>query len=85
MRPPKRGFELQRPLLSPADLRMKGLVVRDADNPAIWVPHIHHRVTNVYRRTLGHWKLVHHHTDSSEARMDIVKDLTEIEKRTAER
>jgi hypothetical protein len=59
--------------------------VRVADNPAIWVPHIHHRVTNVYRRTLGHWKLVHHHTDSSEARMDIVKDLTEIEKRTAER
>jgi hypothetical protein len=79
------AFAPLRPPLTRADLSPIGTRVRTADNPAIWVPHIHHRVTNVYRRTLGHWKLVHHHTDSSEARMDIVKDLTEIEKRTAER
>jgi ketosteroid isomerase-like protein len=36
---------------------------------------IHHRVTNVYRRANGEWKLVHHHADTSEAMSDIVKDL----------
>jgi ketosteroid isomerase-like protein len=36
---------------------------------------IHHRVTNVYRRANGEWKLVHHHTDTPAAMLDIVKDL----------
>ena len=36
---------------------------------------IHHRVTNVYRRQDGDWKLAHHHTDLSEAMLDVLKRL----------
>ena len=34
-----------------------------------------HRVTNVYRREAGTWKIVHHHTDLSPAMIDIVGSL----------
>ncbi len=40
---------------------------------------IHHRVTNVYRRSNGQWKLVHHHTDTSSAMLDIVQNLAAAE------
>jgi ketosteroid isomerase-like protein len=33
------------------------------------------RVTNVYRKEAGTWKIVHHHTDISSAMMDILKRL----------
>jgi hypothetical protein len=33
------------------------------------------RVTNVYRRENGTWKIVHHHTDISSAMMEILKRL----------
>ena len=33
---------------------------------------IEHRVTNVYRREAGAWKIVHHHTDPSPAMIDVV-------------
>ena len=33
---------------------------------------IDHRVTNVYRREAGTWKIVHHHTDLSPAMIDLV-------------
>ncbi len=33
------------------------------------------RVTNVYRREAGTWKIVHHHTDISAAMMDTLKRL----------
>jgi ketosteroid isomerase-like protein len=36
---------------------------------------IEHRVTNVYQREAGAWKLVHHHTDTSPAMLDILKRL----------
>jgi ketosteroid isomerase-like protein len=36
---------------------------------------IEHRVTNVYRREAGQWKLVHHHTDLSEAMMGVLRRL----------
>jgi ketosteroid isomerase-like protein len=36
---------------------------------------IEHRVTNVYRREGGTWKIVHHHTDASPAMMDLLKSL----------
>ncbi len=36
---------------------------------------VRHRVTNVYRRTDGSWKLTHHHTDLSEPMLDILKRL----------
>jgi ketosteroid isomerase-like protein len=33
------------------------------------------RVTNVYRRESGTWKIVHHHTDISSAMVEILKRL----------
>jgi ketosteroid isomerase-like protein len=33
------------------------------------------RVTNVYRREAAGWKIVHHHTDISQAMVDIVGGL----------
>ena len=38
---------------------------------------ITHRVTNVYRRTNGEWKLAHHHTDISEDMLGILNSLSE--------
>jgi ketosteroid isomerase-like protein len=34
-----------------------------------------HRVTNIYRREAGNWKVVHHHTDVSPAMLDVLKRL----------
>jgi ketosteroid isomerase-like protein len=34
-----------------------------------------HRVTNVYRREGGKWKIVHHHTDLSPAMIDLLARL----------
>lgn len=34
-----------------------------------------HRVTNIYRREAGHWKIVHHHTDVSPAMLDVLNRL----------
>ena len=36
---------------------------------------IEHRVTNIYRRESGAWKIVHHHTDVSPAMLDVVSRL----------
>ena len=36
---------------------------------------INHRVTNVYRREGGAWKIVHHHADESPAMVDLLKSL----------
>jgi uncharacterized protein (TIGR02246 family) len=36
---------------------------------------IDHRVTNVYRRKDGEWRLVHHHTDVSPAMLDVLAKL----------
>jgi len=36
---------------------------------------IEHRVTNIYRREAGGWKVVHHHTDASPAMLDILSRL----------
>ena len=33
---------------------------------------IDNRVTNIYRREAGGWKIVHHHTDVSAAMMDVL-------------
>ncbi len=34
-----------------------------------------HRVTNVYQRQDGDWKMVHHHTDTSPAMLEILAKL----------
>ncbi len=36
---------------------------------------INQRVTNVYRREGGAWKIVHHHADESPAMIDLLKSL----------
>ena len=36
---------------------------------------IEHRVTNVYRREGGQWKMVHHHTDVSPAMVEILQRM----------
>ena len=36
---------------------------------------LEHRVTNVYRREAGAWKLVHHHADTSPAMLDVLNRL----------
>ena len=36
---------------------------------------IEHRVTNIYQRQAGAWKVVHHHTDTSPAMLEILSRL----------
>jgi ketosteroid isomerase-like protein len=36
---------------------------------------LEHRVTNIYQREAGAWKLVHHHTDISPAMLDVLSRL----------
>lgn len=36
---------------------------------------IEHRVTNIYQREAGTWKVVHHHTDVSPAMLDVLRRL----------
>jgi ketosteroid isomerase-like protein len=36
---------------------------------------IDHRVTNIYKREDGAWKMIHHHTDTSPAMMDLLRQL----------
>lgn len=36
---------------------------------------IDHRVTNLYRREAGVWKMIHHHTDTSPAMQDVLRSL----------
>lgn len=39
---------------------------------------IQQRVTNVYRKIEGNWKLTHHHTDLSEPMLNILKRLNAV-------
>ena len=36
---------------------------------------VEHRVTNIYRREGGAWKIIHHHTDVSPAMQDVLSRL----------
>jgi ketosteroid isomerase-like protein len=36
---------------------------------------IEQRVTNIYQREAGAWKLIHHHTDTSPAMLDVLSQL----------
>ena len=36
---------------------------------------IEHRVTNIYRRIAGEWKIVHHHADISPSMLDVLGSL----------
>ncbi len=39
---------------------------------------LEHRVTNIYRRQGGGWKLVHHHTDTSPALVEAFRKLQQL-------
>jgi ketosteroid isomerase-like protein len=36
---------------------------------------IDHRVTNIYQREAGSWKIIHHHTDISQAMLNVLSRL----------
>lgn len=36
---------------------------------------IDHRVTNIYRREAGAWKIIHHHTDTSPGMLEVLSRL----------
>ena len=36
---------------------------------------IKHRVTNIYRREGGEWRMIHHHSDTSPAMVDVLAKL----------
>lgn len=36
---------------------------------------IEHRVTNIYQREVGVWKMIHHHTDTSSVMLDVISGL----------
>lgn len=36
---------------------------------------IDHRVTNLYQREAGKWKMIHHHTDTSQAMLEVLSRL----------
>ncbi len=36
---------------------------------------IEHRVTNIYQREVGAWKMIHHHTDTSPGMLDVLSRL----------
>ena len=40
---------------------------------------IDHRVTNIYRREAGAWKVVHHHADIAPAMLDVLNQLKAAE------
>lgn len=39
---------------------------------------LEHRVTNIYRREAGGWKLVHHHTDTSPGMLEVLSHLEPV-------
>lgn len=59
-----------------ADMAVETGIETGALNIAGHEAKIHHRVTNVYRKTDGVWKLAHHHTDMSDAMLDILRRLS---------
>lgn len=36
---------------------------------------LEHRVTNIYKREAGGWKIIHHHTDISPAMLEVLSSL----------
>ena len=82
----KGSFDQFAQLASGGTIELKEQRIRVADDMACEVGTEHgqlklagqqvtfeHRVTNVYQRTAGAWKMIHHHTDLSPALLDVLK------------
>jgi ketosteroid isomerase-like protein len=82
------SFEQVAKLASDGKIEVKDQLIRVAGDMAyeLGVEHGHfklgghpvtieHRVTNVYQRESGSWKIVHHHTDASPAMMEVLSKL----------
>jgi ketosteroid isomerase-like protein len=57
------------------DMAVETGVEKGTINMAGHTVEIGHRVTNVYRKEAGAWKLVHHHTDVSPQMLEILAKL----------
>lgn len=84
----KASFEKVAELASEGTIELKDQFIRVAGDVACeaGIEHGHlklagqqvtveHRVTNIYQREAGAWKIVHHHTDISPAMLDVLSRL----------
>lgn len=82
------SFERVAQLASDGKVELKDQLIRVAGDAAyeVGIEHgqlklagqqvaIEHRVTNIYQREAGAWKMTHHHTDTSPAMLDVVSRL----------
>jgi uncharacterized protein (TIGR02246 family) len=84
----RKSFEQVAELASDGKIELKDQVVRVIGDVAYEVGvegghlkladkqvSIEHRVTNIYQRQEGAWRIIHHHTDTSPAMIDAIKRL----------
>ena len=82
------SFDSVAEIASGGEIRLKDQLIRVAGDMAYEMgieagtltlggikANVEHRVTNIYRREGSDWKLVHHHTDTSPAMMDVLARL----------
>ncbi|KPK55172.1 MAG: hypothetical protein AMJ63_00685 [Myxococcales bacterium SG8_38_1] len=85
----KASFEKVAQLASGGKVELKDQLIHSTDDLAyeVGVEHgqlklagqqvsIDHRVTNIYQREAGVWKIIHHHTDTSPAMLDVLSKLS---------
>ena len=84
----KASFEQVAEVASEGEIELQDQLIQVAGDVAFEVgaergrvnlgPHavtIDHRVTNIYRREEGAWRMIHHHTDVSSAMLDVLDRL----------
>jgi ketosteroid isomerase-like protein len=82
------SFEQVAQMASDGDVELKDQVIRVVGDVAYEVGveygqlalsgqqvTLEHRVTNIYQREAGVWKIIHHHTDTSAAMLDVLSGL----------
>ena len=84
----KKSFDMVGQLASEGEVALKDQVINVIGDVAyeIGIEHGHfkvagnpisveHRVTNIYQRQAGDWKMIHHHTDTSPAMLEVLSRL----------
>ena len=84
----KKSFDMVGQLASEGEVALKDQVINVIGDVAyeIGIEHGHfkvagnpisveHRVTNIYQRQSGDWKMIHHHTDISPAMLEVLSRL----------